>query len=177
MAQVTGIVQQIKKFPAPSGATMYSVVVDGASYGWGSYPPKCSEGETVTFDVVERGQYKNAVAKSLRVTAKATEASVSKALASAASAGAAADNRQSVISKQAALNSALAFTELLIQAEAVPGITKTTKAEDKYNILNALVLEKMAEYYHLNTGAELEGHAPAEAAKPAAGPVPDRDWK
>lgn len=169
MSTVTGTVTAVKEFVVGSGKTMYSIQVNGALYGCGSYRPKCSEGDIVSFDYTMRGEYKNVEGRTLKVTGKASVEAVQAAVKQYP---AAADNRQTVISKQAALNSAMAFVELLTKHDAVPGIGKTTKQEDKYQILDSLVLEKMGEFYAMNTGEELD----TTAEKPKATAPKDGAW-
>ena len=149
MSNGKGVVESIKTFDAAGGKTMYNLTVGGERYGFGSNKPNCNEGDTIEFEYESKGQYKNGNSKSVTVVAKST---------GAASSGGGSYGKtpatQTTISKQAALNSALAFVNILVAAEAVPGVTKTAKSEDKYGILESLVVEKTHEYYAQSTGTE-----------------------
>lgn len=170
MSNVNGVVTEVSSAVVASGKTMYSVTVNGVSYGFGSYPPKCAKGDIVSFSYTEKGKYKNVDFKSVRVEGKASAEALASATApKLAPAASHTDNRQTIISKQAALNTAISFVEVLASIEAIPGIGKTTKAEDKYAVVEALVMEKMSEFYKLNTGEDLvEAPAKTEAPKDGA---------
>lgn len=149
MSNGKGVVEKIGEFKSASGATMYNLTISGDRFGFGSNKPNCNEGDTIEFEYEQKGQYKNGNSKSVTVVAKS---------AGPVSSGGGSYGKtpatQTTISKQAALNSALAFVNILVAAEAVPGVTKTAKAEDKYGILESLVVEKTHEYYAQSTGAE-----------------------
>lgn len=149
MSNGKGVVEQIQEFKAPSGAIMYNLTISGDRYGFGSNKPNCNEGDTIEFEFEQKGKFSNGNSKSVKVVAKST---------GTASSGGGSYGKtpatQTTISKQAALNSALAFVNILVAAEAVPGVTKTAKSEDKYGILESLVVEKTHEYYAQSTGTE-----------------------
>lgn len=167
MAKISGIVEAVRDFKTNTGATMYTLVVNGERYGTGSKKPNCSAGDMVTFDVVEKGQYKNADLRSLVVEAGARGA-VAAQSAAASKPFISNDNRQEVISKQAAVNSAIGFCNLVVAAGALPGSTAKATAEDKYDVIEALFDKKLREFYAFSTGNALpeEGPAPGEPGAP-----------
>lgn len=152
MSNGKGVVEKIGEFKSASGATMYNLQISGDRFGFGSNKPPCSEGDTIEFEYEQKGQYKNGNSKSVVVVAKSV-AGASGSVGGGRSYGKD-PATQTTISKQSALNSALAFVNTLVLADAVPGVTKTAKAEDKYGILESLVVEKTHEYYAQSTGTE-----------------------
>ena len=146
MSTAKGVVEKIAQFGA-----MFNLTVSGERYGFGSNKPNCNEGDTIEFEYTldKSGKYKNGVTKSVKVVAGAPAAS-----ASVTSVGGYGKTTatQTTISKQAALNSAIAFVNGLVNLEAVPGITKTMKAEERYDIMEALVYTKTKEFYKQSTG-------------------------
>lgn len=130
---------------------MYDLVFsDGNKIGAGKFPPKNLEvGGYYNYEFTQNGNFKNLTAGSLsKITAPAgVTPPPLKTTASGATGGF--DNRQEVISKQAALNSALAFATLLQAADALP--VPAAKAK-KADAIEALVMDYTAKYYKLATG-------------------------
>lgn len=167
MSKIVGTVSEVKEFKTARG-TMYSITVNGNFYGTGSVNPKCGKGDTVAFTFTENGKYKNIDMKTFSIEAGAPP---SGGLTGGSTGGSYGD-RQEIISRQSALNSSIAFVNLLIAADALPGTTKTSKADDKYGIIEALVNEKAAEFLATNTGKD----AP-DAAEPLTQEAPkDKNW-
>lgn len=92
------------------------------------------------------------------------------------------DPRQTIISKQSAMNTALEFVKLAVSVDAVPFTAK--KSSDNLHLLTNWVNTEASRIYELNTGEawEIEAQEPAEVRKPtrktAASKVeeePDRD--
>lgn len=161
MSKVTGVVEKVLDFKTARGV-MYSIKVNDTLYGMGSNKPKCNVGDTVSFTYTEKGQYKNVDTKA------GIEVMAGPPAASAGSGGGGGyQDKQVVISRQSALNSALQFVEILVAADAVPGVGKTTKVEDKYAILEQLVNEKAEEFYVAN----MAGQAPTGNV-----PTPREEW-
>lgn len=171
MSKATGVVESIKAFGDVK--KMYSVTVSGKRYGFGSYPPKCEVGDEVEFLYEQKGEYMNADNRSLVVIAKATAASLTSAAVAGSKSYGKDPATQTTISKQAALNSAIAFVNILAHMDAVPGVTKTAKPEDRYAILEGIVTEKTKEFYFQSTGTEFPEVAVAEQPKQVAG----SDWR
>jgi hypothetical protein len=171
LSNVKGVVEAVKEFPSSRG-TMYSIKVDGELYGTGSKQPSCNTGDIVAFRFTENGKYKNVDLKSFSVEAQATQQ-----IGKPTSGGF--DARQEIISRQSALNSALAFVHVLALADAIPGVGKTTKPEDKYGIIEALVAEKASEYHAASTsGASPGGPVEQTSASVAADKASaDKGWK
>lgn len=166
MSKVTGVVEKVLDFKTVRGV-MYSIKVNDTLYGMGSNKPKCNVGDTVSFSYTEKGQYKNVDTKAgIEILAGPPAAQQS-----SGGGGSGYQDKQVVISRQSALNSALQFVEILVAADAVPGVGKTTKVEDKYSILEHLVNEKAEEFYVAN----MAGQAPAGTAATPKEEWPDAD--
>ena len=113
MAKTSGIVTQVRSRETKVG-TMYDLVVNGISYGAGKYPPRdIKDGDFVTFEFTENGNFKNLVPRSLRKDDAPAPAAVSAAKAETRTVVAQTDKRQETISKQANLNTAIALVQLL----------------------------------------------------------------
>ena len=163
MAIIKGKVQKISSRDTQYGA-MYSIQVNGEYYSVGKYPPKCAEGDYVKFDVTQNGKYWNLTKGSKVEKVSAEDVPASSSSPSAASSGYSRpayggdDKRQEVISKQAARNSALEFTQLALSCGAIE-FPKTASADKKFAILTAFVDETTEKYYNYSVGkvAKAEG--------------------
>lgn len=194
--QVTGQVSQIKSRNTNFGE-FFDVVVNGKSYGHGKFPPRgIQTNDFVTFecDVVQKGQYTNYNIKkgTLRKDdgPKTDAAPPTTAPAPAAYAGKAAyvpfDERQEIISKQAAMNTALTLCTLAQSAGAV-AFAKTAKPADILGLVHQWVLETAQQVYKLTTGRDwtpeegalsaVVGKAPAKAKAKVEdeSPLPSED--
>lgn len=158
--QVTGMCQEVKTKTTKIGP-MYDLVVNGKAYGVGKYPPKCKAGDNVTFDIAWRGEYPNVDTKTL-VVVPGTGAPPM-----ASSGPAYTDNKQEVISRQSALNSAIAWMQV---------ITGSAGIKDKAAADEAMVKYRNG-FYKASTGKDwAEGKETAVAAPapaPAIEPVPE----
>jgi len=164
---ITGVVAGIKSFPSTTGGkAMYSVTIDGKFYGFGNDVPRFETGDEVSFGVTQKGKYFNAVTSSVKVLGKATADSVAKITTAAAN-----DPRQKTIARQSTLNSALAFVTLAASLESIPGLTKTMKPEERFQLLEALVMEKVADYYLTSTGTAYEPVAEPEVTSAETVPL------
>lgn len=155
MQTIEGYVEAIIPKQTSTGKTMYNMRVAGQSFGVGMYPPRCKEGDYVTFTMTMNGNFKNVERNTLSVKAGMPPAP---AVAPAPTGGKNpmfSDDRQEVISKQAALNSAIATVAILANTEALPGITKTAKAGDKMAVVQAAIDEFTCQYYEQSTGKKL----------------------
>jgi hypothetical protein len=135
-----------------SAGTMYDLELsDGEVLGMGKFPPKgIAVGDYVTYGVEMRGRFKNLASGSLsKIAPPAGVPAPSKAPVAHYAGGG--DNRQEVISKQAALNSALSFVGALIAADALP-IPKTAKNDRKADLLSDIVQRYTGIFYHQSTG-------------------------
>lgn len=163
----------------------YALKIDGTYYGVGKYPPRgIEQGDVVEFEVEYNGNFKNVARGTLRkADASAAPAPEAKKAWSKASSF---DDRQDVISKQAALNTALEFLRFAKENETLP-VPKTKN--QGYGYLKQLWLEEASFLYGLNTGKDwdisgavlVDTEAPKPAkktAKKAAPPPPpvEEEW-
>lgn len=140
------------------------IMSNGDKLGVGKFPPKgFAAGDYVQYEVTKNGNFKNLVPGSLSKLAKPAGVEPPQRQQSSGSQAARArpaapdyDARQIVISKQAALNSALTFVNLLASTDSVPGIGKSTTSEKKADILREVVNEYTATFYHQSTGEKFE---------------------
>lgn len=194
---MSGVIQAIIARETRAGV-FYDVQVNGKKYGHGKFPPRdVKEGDFVTFevDVKQNGQYTNYDIK--RGTLRRDDGSAEK-IAQAESYKPAAprmegggkreyvpfDERQQIISTQAAVNTALEFCSLCASQSVLPALG-TAKAADKLSLMRQWVLDEAGRFYKVSTGRDLdlpvteelvEGmvqktRAPAKP-KPAAEPEP-----
>lgn len=142
--------------------TMYSINVDGEWYSCGFKPPQCQEGDYVSFNVVQKGQYKNAenVAAIPQQSAPSNSGG-----APAAQSGSLPVNKKDVsIHYQSCRKDAIQTLSVLLQHEAVK---LPAKQADKYDAALALITELTNQYYlNLedvinNGGVDVEDTIPA----------------
>lgn len=149
---VQGVVQNIQARQTSVG-TMYDIIVDGQSYGNGKYAPRdIQAGDTVTFTAEIKGNYRNVGRGTLRKLSgqAAQQQSYSQVVAApAAKQTAVVDDRQAVISKQAALNTALTMVEILLSKDAV-ALPKA--AADKAPAIEALLANYVDKFHTFSTG-------------------------
>lgn len=152
---ITGIKEKDTKF-----GKMYDIVIDGTTYGAGKFPPKgYAAGDYVSFEATQKGQYWNLTPGSLSKTnAPAGVAAPPKMEASRIT-----RDKQDVISRQSALNSALQHVSNLIAAGAIPAgaAAKGPKMADKIDAITASYVEK---FYEQSTGDKLDLNIDAGAA-------------
>lgn len=177
MSNVVGVVGEVYDYDTKVGK-MYGMVVNGNKYGCGKTKPKASVGDTVSFRYTENGQYKNVDMKSFSVETAVTNASP--AISVLTTSTPASDARQNSIVRQSSLEYAIRFVQVCATADAIPGITKTTKPEDRYNIIEALVAEKANEFFEANIsgkaiggGIDVDNSNAAAASAKASG---DSSW-
>lgn len=163
MTDITGIVQEIRTKPTSSGKPAYDLVVGGQAYGAGLYAPKCKVGDYVKFELDESRGYKNVARNSLKVSSgKPPAEAVAAAEATApkvSTTGGTVDMKQEVISRQSALNSAIAFMQLASSNDAL-GLPKTDTKGKKLEALETLLHKFVAEFYEENTGVAYKSIAP-----------------
>jgi hypothetical protein len=162
MAQVSGKVNQIKSKPTQYGE-MFDVVINGESYGMGKFAPRgINPGDYVSLEFEQKGNFRNVVKGSLRKDETPRDVATPSVGPSAASpapynAGRAPyvpfDERQEMISKQSALNTALTFCKLASDNQAVP-MPKGVKEADKLGLLYQWVLDTAGTLYNLSTGRD-----------------------
>jgi hypothetical protein len=181
MSNVTGRVDEVYSYNTKFGE-MFGVVVNGQKYGAGKVRPRASSGDTVSFRYTENGQYKNIDMKTFEASAGATQAGPPSAASIGGGRGETSDGRQNSIVRQNALSSAVAYLGVLAAADAIPGITKTMKSDERYGLINALLAETADEFFTANIkgvalggGNEVEG-APSRAGTAADKAEGDKNW-
>lgn len=179
---VTGVVQAVEARDTSIG-TMYNLKVNGESYGYGKYAPKAKAGDTVTFGVTYRGKYANVDTKNFQVTPGTGAPAPATTSSKSNGGGNAKDDywerkeatdvaRQTIISKQSALNSALTFVGLMQAAGALPAAP--AKARDGAKVLEGLVEYYRDAFYKQATGMDFDSTTNATKAANVAG-VDDPD--
>lgn len=178
MSEIQGVIQEVKTKQTSTGKTVYDLVVGGATYGFGFFPPKAKAGDYVKFSA--EGQYNNVTRGSLKVNAnKPPPDVVAAAVASMPKAGGF-DNRQDAISRQAASNTAVAFMTLLQSVGGLP--VSGTKGKIQESLETILHGYEQA-FYERNTGVAWKDISPtpkgetavAEATVTSTTPA-DEDW-
>lgn len=164
--------------------TMYSIKVGGTNYGVGKFAPRgIAQGDMVEFDVEYNGNWPNVARGTLRKAEGSAPAQAGPPTKAAPMKVNSYDDRQTVISKQAALNTALAFLEFAHKAEKLPIPAAKNQG---FGYLRTLWLEEAAKLYELNTGEEwelpeedIEEEAPKpvrkKAVKKAPKPEPEEE--
>lgn len=153
MSDIQGFVERIDAKQTSFGE-MYDVVIDGVKYGAGKFKPKgVGPGDYIKFVADQKGRYWNIKAGTLSKLDK--PAGVAPPAPKTAYAGGFSEDRQKTISKQAALNTAIAHVKLLVDAGALPGPAKAS-ADKKADLIENIVLEFAAKFYHLSTGETFE---------------------
>ncbi len=155
---ISGVVELVNSKEGQYGM-MWSVKVNGEWFGAGKFEPRCARGDNVTFDFTFKGNYKNMDTKTLKVVSGAGASRDPSTGAAGATRPAAAttpyvDNRQEVISKQAALNSAIAWMNLLHAEGGIP-IPATIKTGKREGALRELLNQYTSEFYEQATGKPL----------------------
>lgn len=129
------------------------ILSNGDRVGVGKFPPKgISAGDFVEYDVIMKGKYMNLKPGSL--SKKDAPAGIT-APAKQPGFVPSSDKRQEVISKQAALNSALQFVNILVAADALP-MPKATKVGEKADLLHQVVDRYTGLFYKQATGLDME---------------------
>lgn len=169
---VSGKVTKISQYDTKFGV-MYNVSVNGDSFGFGKVRPTFSEGDYVKFEWEQKGQYRNANARSAVVLDSPPEGA-----ASAPSSGGyrrrdiSDDPKQAVISKQAARNSAIAMFRELRELGAIP-VSDKAKADVRMDAYLGIVDKMTEDYYNYSMGIESAAAAESEAEQ---GEPEDEPW-
>lgn len=159
MANEAGFITKIETGNTKFGERWY-VHVNGQRLLIGKFQPKgLAEGDYVTYETEQNGQYTNL--KNGTMQKAAPPAGAEKPTPPKPSS--IKTDRQDVISRQAALNSAQAFLTFLASQEALPVTKAKSKDPDMYE---AMLMEYTAKFYHINTLSEYE--IPDEIVQSAA---------
>lgn len=172
--KISGKIQYLNERDGKYGKS-YNIKVDGTTYYLkGKYPPRgIDAGDFVEFEVEYNGNYPNVAQGTLRKVegVSAPPPSAAPATKAAYKAANSYDDRQDVISKQAALNTALAFLEFAKANDKLP--VPAAKGAG-YGYLKTVWLQEAAALYELNTGKVWElpetdvEEAPPKPAKKTA---------
>lgn len=155
MSEVQGFIQFLDGRETSVGK-MYDIKVNGVKYGLGKFPPKgLAQGNYVKFEATQNGKYWNVKAGSLSVMDAPAAVAAPKPTSGGGSTNFYSDDRQKVISKQAALNTSLSFVKLLTDASALP-IPAKVASDKKADLVEQIVMEYAAKFYHFSTGETLE---------------------
>lgn len=177
--QASGVVEVVNSKEGQYG-TMWSVKVNGEWYGAGKYQPKCREGDNVTFDVTFKGNYKNMDTKTLKVTGGTPAAARDPQTGAAVPAKPYVDEKQITIAKQSALNSAIAFMQVLHAEGAIP-LAATLKGGKRESALRELLNQYTSEFYAQSTGKKMVlapvKAAPGESEPSEEGEEGDGAWE
>ena len=162
--KVVGTIQDISSRSVAGNRTAYGIVIDGNNYSVGLYAPRgVAVGDNVEFEVEVNGQYRNVARGTLRKVYGAAATASSPSTPSPAPQGVSGSvsgkpfvsdtDRQSIISKQAALNTAISYVNVLLETESVP-LPKT--AADRLAFIESLVFDSTAKFHKFSTGNDVE---------------------
>lgn len=184
--KVVGTIQDISSRSVAGNRTAYGIVIDGQNYSVGLYAPRgVAVGDNVEFEVEVNGQYRNVARGTLRkvygVPADRGTNPLTTPVIPAQRPSLMPDSkpfvsdtdRQGIISKQAALNTAISYVNVLLETESVP-LPKT--AADRLAFIESLVFDSTAKFHKFSTGNDVEipeyvgtaGQKKAAAKKAAA---------
>lgn len=167
MSNITGRLQKV----AEKGG-IYSVKVNDVWFGCFKTKPSGNEGDLVSFNFTTKGEYKNADMKSFKVTEKASdEPKVSSVTSSVKSQGSSWGKDQTIISKQAARNSAITWVTSLLTAGALV-LPKTQK--DQLSVLDEYLDHYTDTFFNYSQGIANTPEA-SEAATTETNN--DEEWK
>lgn len=171
MSTITGVVTKIWANQTKVGTT-YAIVVDNVRYGLYKTKPSCSEGDYVTFEAEQKGDFWNADPKTIK---KAEGGPTQPAVASTGGGSYATkqDDRQDSIIYQSSRKDALHFLEIAVAAGVVDLGTKT--AGKKIEALNLFVDKQTQRYFEdvKNLGhTEVEATPKATKAEKVVKPEP-----
>jgi len=74
LSKANGVVEKIWENQLPNGKTTYTIVIDGERYGTYTTKPSCKMGDNIELDYEDKGNFKNANVKSIKLVAKAVDA-------------------------------------------------------------------------------------------------------
>lgn len=144
-----GYVTDIKESDGRFGKS-YQLYVDGKNLGFSKFPYKgVAVGDFVSYETEQKGQYLNLKAGSLsKINPPAGVAPPQRSAITM--------DRQDVISRQAALNTAIQFVELLRAAEALPAGAKNLAADKKADKIEAILMHYVKKFHLYSTGVAYE---------------------
>lgn len=175
--QVQGFVSKINVKPTQYG-NMHDLVVNNTFYGAGKYPPKgIAVGDYVQFEATQKpgSKYWNVAPGSLTKMDKPAGVAPPTAAPTYNGGNKGFDDRQTVISKQAALNSAMTFVSLLTQAGALPIAKKDMTPAKAADAVLGIVDHYTDLFYKQSTGESFP-REDREVTDIAKAEVADADW-
>lgn len=141
---------KIEKRDTAAGVMTDFFFSDGNKVGAGKFPPKfATEGEYYAYDFVEKGQYKNLVAGSLKGLPKPQGVAAPAAAKAPAVSYGKSSETQETISRQAAANTAIAYLKILVDTDSLP-VAKAAKAK-KADLMDEILREYMDKFHRWST--------------------------
>lgn len=177
MSTIKGVVQAITTRDVAGGKKAFNIMVAGQEYGAGLYAPKCKEGDYVMFELDDSRGYKNVGRNSLKVSANKPPAeAIEEAVATTvkSSTGSLVDNKQDVISRQSAANTAVEFIKVLSANDAL-GLPKDNAKGKKQELLEQILAKYTQEFYENNTGVKFKSISPSAKETEVEEPAGDDD--
>ena len=161
-----------------SFGTMYDIVVDGKNYGAGKFPPKnVKEGDFIEFEYTQNGRFNRLTAGSVKKVPAPAGSAPSTNGGGSRSGGYAKrdDSTQDTIAKQSALNSAIAWLNVLASTDSLP-LAKTTAKEKKPDIMDAILHRYRAQFYQESTGKEWPADESTASLEDDLSAMESEDW-
>ncbi len=147
----TGLVKKVVQRQAGKGTAYNFVVQENGQevwYGHGFAPPKFNEGDTITFEWTQNGNFKNVEPRTVRVIPAETGGAAPAPTPQTNSGGGRNfGSNQLAIQYQASRNSAIAVIDMALKTDSVP---LPTKKSDRYDAILALV-DDLTTQFHVKT--------------------------
>ena len=163
--KIVGQVQRVEQKTFTNGGSAYYMHVEGREYRIGNYPPRdIRDGDWVEFDAEakQNGRYTNysVVPRTLRKTAPQEQHNPAPVKGDFVASQQPRkyepfDERQEIISKQAALNTASGFVNMCVANGMLP-FAANTKAANKIDLLRTWWLDEASKVYNITTGRKWE---------------------
>lgn len=185
--KIVGQVQRVEQKTFTNGGSAYYMHVEGREYRIGNYPPRdIRDGDWVEFeaDAKQNGRYTNysVVPRTLRKTAPQEQHNPAPVKGDFVASQQPRkyepfDERQEIISKQAALNTASGFVNMCVANGMLP-FAANTKAANKIDLLRTWWLDEASKVYNITTGRKWDigdGAGAVEEDSPDEAPSYEQD--
>lgn len=179
---ITGKVNKLVQQETAYGV-MHNIEVDGKTYGCGKFPLKgVREGDYISFEAIQKGRYSQVDYKTVQKLAEPPASASGPSSSPQPSRGTAKgsyypeEEKQKVISRQAARNAALTFVTLA-QAEGALEIPKTAKAGAKFDLLLGIVDEITDRFNTYAITGKNKDVSSTDEDEPKAVASPDDQWE